>query len=523
MRRPAWNASTVRACILVLLPLLLARSAAGVDLGGVYVSVAQPFDVPCTLTFTQTGSALTITGPCEFGYPNNYVFDLAGTVDEVTGAFSTSGVLIGLCEDPGEVTMIGSGDGEVFTAATACGTLTGSIAGTKCNNGVLDASEDCEDGNTAAGDCCSPTCQFDAAGAACTPDTNSCTPDVCDGAGQCQHLVDPGANGMPCASDANPCTDDICNASGECTHPATTDPCDDFNPCTTQDTCAAGTCVGGPLAPECAGSIDLTGEWEITSSQTGLGAGVARHFVQTGGVLESTDTFSGMSGIGAVNPATGAFAAQTPFTALLYPCLELIVGTATSDAQEFSGNVTSHCGLAGSFGPYTVSGRRCDPVIGCACAAGAACTESDTTSHFSAAVDRSGVRTRWRWGESLRMLNLGDPTMGSDYRVCMETAAGSFVEVALHGSKWRKTRAGFRYSDPGGPIRRLWLKEKDNVAFLPSRVSFAMSLAPTAFPALPLTTPVRLRLVRVGAFPACFEATFANPAVNSPRRFLATE
>jgi hypothetical protein len=50
-----------------------------------------------------------------------------------------------------------------------------------------------------------------------------------------------------------------------------------------------------------------------------------------------------------------------------------------------------------------------------------------------------------------------------------------------------------------------------------------MSLAPTAFPALPLTTPVRLRLVRVGAFPACFEATFANPAVNSPRRFLATE
>src|SRR5262249_46012526 len=33
-----------------------------------------------------------------------------------------------------------------------------------CGNGVVEAGETCDDGNTAAGDCCSPTCTFDAPG-----------------------------------------------------------------------------------------------------------------------------------------------------------------------------------------------------------------------------------------------------------------------------------------------------------------------------------------------------------------------
>src|SRR5207237_3861935 len=36
-----------------------------------------------------------------------------------------------------------------------------------CGNGVVDLGEQCDDGNLVAGDCCSPTCQFEPAGQAC--------------------------------------------------------------------------------------------------------------------------------------------------------------------------------------------------------------------------------------------------------------------------------------------------------------------------------------------------------------------
>lgn len=84
-----------------------------------------------------------------------------------------------------------------------------------CGNGLPDAGEDCDDGNTLAGDCCSPTCQFESAGAACTDDGNTCTTDACDGAGVCDHTILP---------DGQSCTDD--------------------EVCTHSDACAAGVCVG---------------------------------------------------------------------------------------------------------------------------------------------------------------------------------------------------------------------------------------------------------------------------------------
>jgi cysteine-rich repeat protein len=56
-----------------------------------------------------------------------------------------------------------------------------------CGNGGVEASEQCDDGNTSPGDCCSATCQFEAASSACTADSDVCTDDVCDGAGTCTH------------------------------------------------------------------------------------------------------------------------------------------------------------------------------------------------------------------------------------------------------------------------------------------------------------------------------------------------
>lgn len=494
-----------------------ARPAGAVDISGVYASVHEIFSTPCTLTFVQTGSALTIDGPCQYGFPTNVVFELSGTVDELTGEFSTSGVLHGLCETPGSVTMIGTGDGLTFTAISACGTANAGISGSKCNNGMLDSVEDCEDGNTTAGDCCSPTCQFESAGSACAADTNLCTLDECDGAGACLHPANPAADGQPCTPDSNQCTDDVCNASGQCTHPNNSSPCTDGNPCTDPDLCTSGSCVGGSIAPECVGSIDLSGDWAITAENTFFAASPTRRFVQTGAVLESTDLATGMTGVGGVNPATGAFATQTPFVIIFFPCVEVITGTATMDAQEFTGTYTAYCGFEGNHGPFAVTGRRCDPVVGCICDVGE-CIGADQPTRVTAVAKATDVSVRWRWSHTpMTGPNFGDPTASTDYRLCLRTPEGNIVEEISHGENWRATRSGFRYKNMEGHVQRLLLRSSAN------QMSLIATAAPATPPSLPLTTPVTLRLIRLGPQPLCFEATFDDPIVNSPERFRAKE
>jgi cysteine-rich repeat protein len=60
---------------------------------------------------------------------------------------------------------------------------------TFCGDGVLDPTEECDDGNPDDGDCCSHTCQYDAPGATCANDFELCTLDRCDGVGNCLHFL----------------------------------------------------------------------------------------------------------------------------------------------------------------------------------------------------------------------------------------------------------------------------------------------------------------------------------------------
>jgi cysteine-rich repeat protein len=91
-----------------------------------------------------------------------------------------------------------------------------------CGDTLVVGAEQCDDGNTLAGDCCSPGCLFD-------------------------------ASGTPCAGDGNPCTDDVCDGAGGCAHPENTQACDDGDLCTVGDACAGGACAGSPVVcPTCA-------------------------------------------------------------------------------------------------------------------------------------------------------------------------------------------------------------------------------------------------------------------------------
>ena len=105
-----------------------------------------------------------------------------------------------------------------------------------CGNGVIDAGEQCDDANTISGDCCSASCQLEAAGSTCTDDGDACTADTCDGSGVCTHNAVP--NGTACDDGVACTTGETCQA-GVCT--AGAPPCDDGESCTA-DTCEVSDC-----------------------------------------------------------------------------------------------------------------------------------------------------------------------------------------------------------------------------------------------------------------------------------------
>jgi len=115
------------------------------------------------------------------------------------------------------------------------------VAPAVCGDNVVSGSEECDDGNTSAGDCCSATCSFEAAGSLCD-DGNACTiGDVCDGSGSCG-----GGTPLQC-DDGNACTADSCDAVLGCLHAPLADgtACLDGNLCNGSETCQAGVCTAG--------------------------------------------------------------------------------------------------------------------------------------------------------------------------------------------------------------------------------------------------------------------------------------
>ncbi len=102
-----------------------------------------------------------------------------------------------------------------LTALTSSASIW-SFAVPVCGDNVTEPGEDCDDGNTLNGDCCSSTCHFEAQGTVCADDGVGCSIDACDGSGSCQHTPDDSA-----CSDGDPCTQDSCDLFTGCASGAT--------------------------------------------------------------------------------------------------------------------------------------------------------------------------------------------------------------------------------------------------------------------------------------------------------------
>ena len=125
----------------------------------------------------------------------------------------------------------------------------------RCGDGNVDAGngELCDDGNNLNGDCCSSTCQFEAAGSACDDGAFCSTGETCSGAGVCG-----GGGAIDCSASDDQCNAGVCNEGTDACEAQPSNEgsaCDDGAFCTSGETCTAGACVGGG-AIDCSASGD---------------------------------------------------------------------------------------------------------------------------------------------------------------------------------------------------------------------------------------------------------------------------
>src|SRR5437870_4797852 len=124
------------------------------------------------------------------------------------------------------------------------------IAGACCGDGVVEAGEECDDGNLVDGDCCSSSCQFEPSTTTCRPAAGPCdVAEFCTGrSGTC-----PADTFQPATFECRGATGS-CDAAELCTGTSATCPADAFQPATVECRLAAGAC---DAAEFCTGTSGL--------------------------------------------------------------------------------------------------------------------------------------------------------------------------------------------------------------------------------------------------------------------------
>jgi cysteine-rich repeat protein len=188
-----------RSILIGLLVLAIgARVSYAFDLTGTWV-VSIGGSSACA-DFVQSGSALTVSLPC--GSTPLYTGTVTGQSFSVTQP--PSGCVLlgpGYCDLNGTVALDGdsfTGNSDCFffkvTPPAGCFSFSQPASGARehCGDGFLNpATEACDDGNTANGDCCSSTCTLEPDGQSCDDGSTGTINDSCSG-GACRGTALPG-------------------------------------------------------------------------------------------------------------------------------------------------------------------------------------------------------------------------------------------------------------------------------------------------------------------------------------------
>jgi len=147
-----------------------------------------------------------------------------------------------------------------------------------CGDGILEAGEGCDDGNTTSGDGCSSVCQSESVGLPCTPHTFRCGAsgdvEVCNNAGTAWQYV------STCSAGCNggACTDPTCQAGTKRCHGEVVETCNasgtgwDVGEDCSATYCASGTCalpgleVGSNSTYE--GTVIVAGNFTVDANST---------------------------------------------------------------------------------------------------------------------------------------------------------------------------------------------------------------------------------------------------------------
>jgi cysteine-rich repeat protein len=179
----------------------------------------------------------------------------------VVGAFYEASAATGVNGDQSDNSAYASGAAYVFLISPAV-----------CGDGVLEDTEQCDDGNTMEGDCCSSTCQFESSATECRPAAGVCdVAEFCTGASATCPSNGFRPSGFPCRASTGPC-----DPAENCTGSGANCPADTglITACMTGDGCCPAACTRNQDQDCPPSAIPTVSEWGLAVlTLIGLAAG----------------------------------------------------------------------------------------------------------------------------------------------------------------------------------------------------------------------------------------------------------
>jgi len=422
------------------------------------------------------------------------------------------------------------------------------LAPEACGNGGPNPGEQCDDGNFANGDCCSSTCQYEAAGSPCATDGEACTADVCDGAGACTHAA--GNSGTTCRAAV-----DTCDLAELCDGASPTCPADVLVDSGTSCRAAADLCDAeelcsgvSPLCPAdgmLAGGTEcrtVAGDCDLAEQCDGASPACPADLKSTDPcrpAADMCDLAESCDGVTDDCPADGFAAMGTPCRADAGDCdlaeactgssaacpadAKETDGTGCDDADTCSQTDTCQAGVCTGTDPLDCddgngcTADSCDPMGGCVNddAPAASCLSAGKSIVLikDHATDDGKDKLLFKWikGAETSQMDFSDPVATAAYALCVYagTTNALIADAALPpGPSWSAIGTkGYKFKGTspdglslailkGGAAGKSKALAKGKGAALPDAT-------------LPVSYPVTVQIKKDGS-PLCLESVFTS-------------